>query len=182
MCQLDSWLDLATITSAFHDLQRGTENQRGLGHALNIVCCKSWSDLFKHKAIRYDVDPCHLGDNRVHDAHSGQRQSARFQDLGLTFAGRVFHGHNHAPGSSDQSHGTAHAFDHLPVNHPIGEIAFFVYFHRAQDTKVDMTAADHRERISAGEVGGAFDLSNSFLSSIDQVGVFRTLNRVRSDS
>src|SRR5205823_12871761 len=75
----------------------------------------------------------------------------------------------------------AHALDDLPGDGPVGEIALLAHFHRSQDGRVDVAAADHGERVGAGEVGGSFDLGHRLLPRVHQVGIDLRLGRVRAD-
>jgi hypothetical protein len=57
----------------------------------------------------------------------------------------VFHCDDHTARASDQVHGSAHALDHFSGDHPVGEIALFVYLHGAEHAEVDVAATNHGE-------------------------------------
>jgi hypothetical protein len=94
----------------------------------------------------------------------------------------VLHGHDDAAGSGDQVHSAAHSFDHFTGNHPVGDRAFAINLHGAQNCKVNVTAADHGKTISTGKKGGAFDCSDRLFSSVDQIRIDLIFQRKRTES
>src|ERR1700746_3229634 len=94
----------------------------------------------------------------------------------------MLHGYDHTASTGDKVHGATHALNHFPWDHPIGEIALLIDFHCAQNAEINVAAADHGEGIGTGEVGRASDLADGFLAGIDQIGVFFSLERVRTDA
>ncbi len=72
--------------------------------------------------------------------------AALLHDLVAAAAGDVLHHHDHALRAVDEVHRAAHALDHLPGDHPVGEVAAGADLHRAEHGDVDVPAADHRER------------------------------------
>jgi hypothetical protein len=94
----------------------------------------------------------------------------------------MFHSDDHAPRFRNQVHGSAYAFDHFVRDHPVGNAAGFVDFHRAHHAKVNMTAANHRERIGARKVRGARQFADRFFPRVDQVGVFRAFECIWPDA
>ena len=61
----------------------------------------------------------------------------------------MVHQYDDAFYAGHEVHGAAHAFYHFAGDHPVGEVAFFGYFQRAQDGEVDVAAADHGEGVGA---------------------------------
>jgi hypothetical protein len=83
----------------------------------------------------------------------------------------VFHGDDHTPRARHQIHRAAHALDHLAGDHPVGQRAFLIHFHRAQDAQVDVAATDHGERVGGGEERRARQSGDRLLAGVDEVGV-----------
>src|SRR5580700_7686432 len=94
----------------------------------------------------------------------------------------MFHGDNHAARAGDQVHSAAHALDHFSRDHPIGEIALFVDLHGAEHAEVDVAAADHGERISAGKISGPGEFTHSFFSGVDEVRIFLPFDWIGPDA
>src|SRR5262249_32158261 len=59
---------------------------------------------------------------------------------------------------------------------------FFVDLHRSEDAQVDVPAADHGERIGAGEIRSAWHLGHGFFARIDQVSIFLPFDRIRANT
>ena len=105
--------------------------------------------------MRRHVHHRKIGDDQVDNADTRERQGALRQDFEIFSAvflfGDVLHQYDNAFDASDQVHRTAHAFDHLARNHPVGEIAFFADLHGTQNRQVDLAATDHGERLVAAK-------------------------------
>ena len=85
---------------------------------------------------------------------AGQRQGAALQHLGCAVLVGVLHHHHDPLDAGHQVHGAAHALHHLAGDHPVGDVAVLGHLHGAQDRQVDVAAADHREAVGRGEIGG----------------------------
>src|SRR5437588_4391221 len=66
----------------FHQLQIRADDQRGVGGVLNISGSQTRRDLFQYECRSADFDVGHLGDNRIHNLHTGQRKLAFAENLG----------------------------------------------------------------------------------------------------
>ena len=100
------------------------------------------------------VEDAEVGDDAVDYGGAGEREGAGGQEFGLALRG-VLHDDDYAADAGDQIHGSAHAFDALAGDHPVGEVAAFGDLHGAEDGEIDVAAADHGEGVGAGEGGGA---------------------------
>ena len=74
---------------------------------------------------------------------NGKRAS--LDDLVAAVLRGVFHGDDDLLRAGHEIHRAAHALDHLPRNHPVGEVALFIDLQRAEHGQVDVPAADHRK-------------------------------------
>jgi hypothetical protein len=71
-------------------------------------------------------------------------------------------------------------FTILPGIIQLARSPFLGHLHGAQDRQVDMPAADHRERIGAGEIAGRRQLRDGLLAGVDEVGILLALERERA--
>ncbi len=94
----------------------------------------------------------------------------------------MFHRDDDAPRTGHQVHRAAHAFDHFAGDHPVREVALLVHFHRAEHAQVNVTAANHGERIGARKIRSAGKFADRFLAGVDEVSIFLPFDRVRSDA
>ena len=83
----------------------------------------------------------------------------------------MIHDHNNPADASHKIHGAAHAFDQLARYHPIGQIAIFRNFHRAEDGHGNLATANHPKRSCAVEISGLWQFGNSLLAGVDQIRV-----------
>src|SRR5262245_39249753 len=94
-----------------------------------------------------DLEHAEIGYHKINHVDAGQRQCALLQELGSAILRCVFHHNDDAFNPGDEIHRAAHPLHHLAGDHPVGEVAALVHFHSAEDREVDVTAADHRERV-----------------------------------
>jgi hypothetical protein len=123
-----------------------------------------------------------VGHDHVDHIAPGQRQRAGGDELGAAVFGSVFHHHDDPLHPGDQIHRPAHALDHLARHHPVGDVAVFGDFHRAQHGQVDMPAADHRKAGGAVEIGGIGQFADRLLARVDQIGIDFVVKRKRPDA
>src|SRR6185369_17728285 len=67
-------------------------------------------------------------------------------------------------------------------HHPVGEVAVFGDFQAAENGKVDMAAADHREGVGAGEEAAARQAGDGLLAGVDKIGIDRVRHRKGADA
>src|SRR3546814_7277607 len=89
--------------------------------------------------------------------------------------------HDDALDARDKVHRAAHAFDHLARHGPVREIAVARDLHRAEDRKIDMTAADHRETVSRREEARRRQCGDRLLRSEEHTSELQSLMRISSD-
>src|SRR3546814_4837652 len=97
-------------------------------------------------------------------------------DLGIARLVGVVHHHDDALDARDKVHRAAHAFDHLARHGPVREIAVARDLHRAEDRKIAMTAADHRETVSRREEPRRQKCGERLLAGVDE-----NANNLRSE-
>ena len=110
------------------------------------------------------------------------RQRALREDLRAAVFGGVIHHHDHALDAGDQIHGAAGPFDHLARHHPVGQVAVVRYLQAAQDGKVDMAAADHREGVGAAEKARPGKSGDGLLAGVDEIGIDAVFGWVGTDA
>ena len=91
----------------------------------------------------------------------------------------MFHCNNNPPRPRHQIHRPAHPLHHLPRNHPIRQIPCRIHFHRPQHAQIHMPAANHGERIRAGEVRRPRQLRHRLFPRINQIRVLSPCHRIR---
>src|SRR5471032_2207802 len=160
----------------------GRNADLGLAGGLNFFRRHSRRDLAQDQALRSDVVEAQLGDDAVDALLARDRQPALLEEFLRAVLCHLLHGDQDALRAADQVHGAAHSFDDLAGDGPVGQIAVLAHLHGAENGDVDMPAADHGERIGAGEVGSAFDFGDRLLTGVDQVGVELGFGRIRPDS
>ena len=131
-------------------------------------------DFGEHEAaaIGFHLEDAQIGDDEVNDAEAGDRQRAFLQNLRAAVFRRVLHHRDDALHAGDQVHRAARAFDHFAGNHPVRDVAFVGHFERAENGEIDVTAADLRKGIRAGEKGRAGHGRDGLFAGVDQIGVF----------
>jgi hypothetical protein len=148
----------------------------------HVVDAHPGSRLSQDETGGLDVEHGEVGDDPLHARQAGQRQRALAHDLVPPAPGGVLHHHQHPLGAVDEVHRAAHPLDHLPGDHPVGEVAFLRDLHRAEHRDVDVPSADHRERAGGVEERGARQDGDRLLAGVDEVGVDLLLRRVRADA
>src|SRR3546814_10994902 len=136
-----------------------------------LLCCFFF--FFKQKTA-YDVrisdwssDVC---SSDLHGG-AGKRQAALLDDLGIARLVGVVHHHDDALDARDKVHRAAHAFDHLAWHGPVREIAVDRHLNRAEDRKIDTTAAAHRETVSRLEEARRRKRCDRLLSGVEEIGI-----------
>ena len=149
-----------------------------VGLGLEVVERDVGCELDQRQAAAVAVEREHaeIGDHHIDDAGAGQRQRASLLQLRIALGG-MLHDDDDFLDAADEIHGAAHAFDHLAGDHPIGEVAVFRHLHGAEDGDIDVTAADHGERVSRIEIARGRQLGDGLLAGIDEIGIFLTLER-----
>src|SRR5713226_6437851 len=99
------------LVSGGHGLgSAGWQEKSGLGERLNLLEGGVRRKLSKKETLRRDINDCEFGHDVVYDFDAGKGQRTFLQDLGFVVARGVFHGDEHALGSGNQVHCSAHAF------------------------------------------------------------------------
>ena len=127
-----------------HRFQVVSNDELGLGGGLHLIDREFGMDLLEDDALGGHFHHTHFGDDEVHLTFSGEGKVAFFEDFRVPLLG-VFHGKDHALGTYDEVHGTAHAGGEFAGNHPVGEVAVLVHLHGAEDGGVNVAAADDAE-------------------------------------
>lgn len=93
-----------------------------------------------------DIEHGKLGDDPRDTGLAGQRELALLENLRVPLLISVLHGDDHLGRLRirHQIHGAAEALD-LAGKHPVGEISFGADLHCAEDSQIDLAAADHGE-------------------------------------
>ena len=103
--------------------------QFGTSFGLQGFYRHAWREFHHLESLRRHVHHGQVGDDAVHQAHTGQGQRAIFKNFQIVLAvflfGDVLHQDDHALDACPQIHRAAHALDHFPGDHPVGQIALF---------------------------------------------------------
>jgi hypothetical protein len=118
-------------------------------------------------AVRGDFDHRQVGDDEVDAFSRGQRVGARFEDAGLAFARGVLHRHDDATRARREVHRAADAAAGTPRQGPVREVALRRHLQSAEDRKVQVPTAHHRERRGAVEVRGTRDQGDGLAAGVD---------------
>ena len=162
-------------------LERNVERCAGLG--ADVVHRDARMQLGEDEpAALFHFEHAQIGDDEINDAQAGDRQRALFQNLRAAVLGRVLHHRHDALHSGDEIHRATGPFDHLAGNHPIRDVAFVRHLECAENGEIDVAAANHGERIGAGEKGRAGHRRDGLLAGVDQVGVHLVFGRKRADA
>jgi len=94
----------------------------------------------------------------------------------------VIHNNDDLFYAGDQIHRTTHPLDHLARDHPVRDVAILSDFHRAQNSQIDMTSADHGKTGRTVEIGRMRQLADGLLARINQVSIDFILIRERSNA
>ena len=128
------------------------------------------------------VEHGEVGDDPLHHGLAGERQAALLDDLVRAVLGDVLHEHDDLLRAVDEVHRATHPLDHLPGDHPVGDVAGRGDLHRAEDRGVDLPAADHPERRGRVEVRRAPAHGDGLLAGVDEVGVDGVVGGVGADA
>src|SRR5207248_6114967 len=122
-----------------------------------------------------------VGDDEVNHSQGRDRQRTLFQNFWTAVPGSMLHYCHNTLHSSQEIHRPTGPFDHLARNHPIRDIAIVGYLECAENGEIDVPAANHGKRISAGEIGRAGNRRDRLFAGVDQVGVNLVFGRERAD-
>ena len=149
----------------------------------NAICRLTGCELdqLERRVVIGPLEHREVGDDDIDHIAPGQRQGAGRDDLGAAVLGGVFHHHDDLLDPGNQVHRPAHALDHLARDHPVGDVAVFGDFHRAEHGQIDLAAANHREAGGAVKIGRVRQLADGLLAGVDQIGIDLVLGRERPD-
>src|SRR5260370_24576463 len=94
----------------------------------------------------------------------------------------MLHDHYDAPGPGNQIHCSAHAFDHLSRNHPVGDITLLTDLHRPQNRQIDVAAPNHREAFRAVKDRGSGQSRDRLFTLVDEISILFRLVGKRADT
>ena len=138
---------------------------------------------FSTRPLGLDLEHAQVGDDHVDHALAGDRQRAALEDLRAAVLGGVLHQHDHAPARRRPGPSRRRApSPSCPGTIQLARSPFSATSSAAEDRQVDVPAADHRERIGAGEEARARDRGDGLLAGVDQVRVDLVLGRERADA